>query len=298
MISLNAVVVIPAPEDESEPEEPWQEEVERWRDVETRRLEALLSGESVVSGTGGQAGGGGTGSTIAPLINDLLNAPDTGESMHRLFTELLANDRLVEAFAEVEGATRFSSVLELARQQKGAKALRAVISDPSSDVDDLKRVLTAESWVFGGRYIPPASLDNIRVLQQVDLVLIGIDRAIHIVVVGPANVPDLVVVRDDGNYEVGNVVQAKVVEAVTHLLNVDKDEAVRIRLGVETRRAFATVVIGHPTYATKLPGSHLRDTLRTYSSYLTGIQIMTYDQLVDTAERSLALLRQAEPGQP
>ena len=126
-------------------------------------------------------------------------------------------------------------------------------------------------------------MEGIDVLRNVDLVLLGIDGALHIVVVGPANVPDLVVVRDDGSYAVGDAVQTKVVEAVNHLLNVDKSEAIRNEFkGIQTRRAFATVVIGHPRYATTLTGSHLRDTLRTYSSYLTGIQIMTYDQLVDS----------------
>jgi hypothetical protein len=299
MIPFNSppVPVVPGADEESD--SPWQQEVQRWRDVEIRRLEALLSSDSVVSGGapgGGGWGNGGAGArdTIGPLIHVLLDAPDTGESMRRLFTALVGSERLVEAFAEVEGASTFGSVLELARQRKGAKALHAVINNPMSTEKDLRAVLTAECWVFGGHYIPPVRRENIPVLDQVDLALIGLDTAIHIVIVGPANVPELVVEAVDG-YRVGPDVQDLVTRAVNQLLNVDKQEAViQATLGVETRRAFATVVVGHPAYAAKLPGTHLRDTLRTYGSYLSGIEVMTYQQLMDSAERSLDLIEQTE----
>jgi hypothetical protein len=289
MIPLNSPPVPALPSSDEEPEGHWQQEVQRWRDVEIRRLEALLSGDSI--GSGGQPGGG-TRDTIDPLIQHLLDAPDTGESMHRLFTALRDNERLVEAFAEVEGASSFASVLELARQRKGAKSLRVVINDPNSTVSRLREALTAESWVFGGRYIAPAYRGNIPVLDQVDLALIGNDRAIHIVVVGPANVPDLVVEGVDG-YRVGPQVESLVAKAINHLLNVEKQAAaILATLGVETRRAFATVVVGDPAHATKFQGQQLRDTLRTYASYLSGIEIVTYRQLMDSAERSLDLLAQ------
>jgi hypothetical protein len=289
MIPFNSPPVPAVSSPDEEPDSPWQPEVQRWRDSEIRRLEALLSSDSV--GSGGQPGGG-TRDTIDPLIQHLLDAPNTGESMHRLFSALRENERLVEAFAEVEGASNFASVLELARQRKGAKTLRGVINDPASTVQRLRDALTAESWVFGGRYIPPVRRENIPVLDQVDLALVGNDRAIHIVVVGPANVPDLVVEGVDG-YRVGQQVESLVAAAINHLLNVDKQEAaILAALGVETRRAFATVVVGHPAYATSFPGHQLRDTLRTYGSYLSGIEIMTYRQLMDSAERSLDLLAQ------
>ena len=290
MIPFNSPPVPAVPSSGEEPEAHWQQEVQRWRDVEIRRLESLLSGDSI--GSGGGQPGGGTRDAVDPLIQQLLDAPNTGESMHRLFTALRDNDRLVEAFAEVEGATSFASVLELARQRKGAKSLRAVINDPSSTVTRLREALAAESWVFGGRYIAPAHRENIPVLDQVDLALIGNDRAIHIVVVGLANVENLVVESADG-YRVGPEVELLVAKAINHLLNVEKQAAVILAtLGVETRRAFATVVVGHPAYATKFPGHHLRDTLRTYASYLSGIEIVTYQQLMESAERSLDLLAQ------
>jgi hypothetical protein len=289
MIPFNSPPVPALPSSDEEPEGHWQQEVQRWRDVEIRRLEALLSGDSI--GSGGQPGGG-TRDAVDPLIQQLLDAPNTGESMHRLFTALRENERLVEAFAEVEGASSFASVLELARQRKGAKSLRAVIHDQSSTVQRLRDALTAESWVFGGRYIAPAHRENIPVLDQVDLALIGNDRAIHIVVVGPANVPDLVVESVDG-YRVGPQVESLVAVAINQLLNVEKQgAAILATLGVETRRAFATVVVGHPAYTTTFPGHQLRDTLRTYASYLSGIEIVTYRQLMDSAERSLDLLAQ------
>src|SRR5262249_29224000 len=81
MIPFNSPPVPAVPSSDEEPEGHWQQEVQRWRDVEIRRLESLLSGDSI--GSGGQPGGG-TRDAVDPLIQQLLDAPNTGESMHRL----------------------------------------------------------------------------------------------------------------------------------------------------------------------------------------------------------------------
>src|SRR5258705_5271308 len=83
----------PPVEDQERPEITrgrWSQEVSRWRDVDIRRLEALLSDESI-----GQQGelGGPARDPIAPLIQGLLDAPDTGDSMRRLFEALFGSQR-------------------------------------------------------------------------------------------------------------------------------------------------------------------------------------------------------------
>lgn len=265
----------------------WRDEAWRWNDAEIRRLEALLSGETFGQGDHLNAG---PRDPIGPLIQGLLEAPNSGETMRRLFGELLRNDRLVDAFVEVEGASQFSSVVELARQRKGARSLHAVINNPVSTEEQLRSALRQEWWVFGGHFIPPVRLERIPVLEQVDLPLIRSDRAIHIVAIGPANVPDIVVPAADG-YRVGPPVLDIVNRAIHQLLDVDAQHAaIRDVLGVESRRAFATVVIGHPAYTARLPRDELRNTLRTYSSHLAGLEILTYQQLMDSVERSLDLL--------
>ena len=278
----------PDPRHSTEPEDDWSREAARWRDVEIRRLEALLSQGS--TGQQGQPGGSGGSDPIGPLIQGLLETQDAGGSMRRLFEALLKNDRLVEAIAEVEGASAFGSILELARQRRGAKALHAVINNPVSVEEDLKTILALEWWVFGGRYIPASRREGIPVLELVDLPLITTDRRIHVVVIGPANVADLVV-GTAGAYRVGPLVEELVNRAINQLRAVDNQrDTLRAQLGLETRRAYGTVVVGHPAYAQRLPGNELRDTIRTYGSHLNHLELMTDEQLLENAQQSLDLV--------
>lgn len=65
----------------------------------------------------------------------------------------------------------------------------------------------------------------------------------------------------------------------------------RDELGIEVdlRRSFATVVIGHRDHigASDLSSGQLDICLRTYNAALNRVQVVTYDQLFDSAERSL-----------
>jgi hypothetical protein len=232
---------------------------------------------------------------VAPLIRTLLETPDKGEPMRRLLSELVSNSNLFDALVEVEGATNFSSVIELARQRKGARALHAVINNPVSTLAEIREVLRSEWWVFGSRYIPAFSRGRIPVLQQIDLPLIRSDGAVHLIALGEANIGDLVVPAEDG-YQVGPRVPELVNRAMNQLLILETQAAaIRDILGVESRRAFATLVIGHPAYvAGQVSKDNVRSTLRTFSSHLSGLEIMTYKDLMDSAEKTLDLVERAQ----
>ena len=71
-----------------------------------------------------------------------------------------------------------------------------------------------------------------------------------------------------------------------------KDE---LGLSYGMRRVFATVIIGHPEHVTEVDRSGQRidesvinDAIRTYNSHLSRVEVRTYKDLVDAAERSLA----------
>jgi hypothetical protein len=201
---------------------------------------------------------------------------------------------LADALAEVEGASRFSSVIELARQRTGAKTLHSVINNPINGVDELREAIRDQWWVFGGRYLPPVSLHDIPILEEVDLALIRSDGAIHVVALGPANVPDLIIRADDG-FRVGPLVEEIVHRTMNHLLAIEtQEQLIRNVLGVETRRALGTVVIGSPAYAHERARDAVRNTIRTYSRRLVGLEIMTYRELMDSVDRTLELFENGE----
>lgn len=63
--------------------------------------------------------------------------------------------------------------------------------------------------------------------------------------------------------------------------------------GIEVRRAHGTVVIGHPMFQPDPGEDVINEVLRTYTSHLSRIDVMTYKQLVDGAERTLDLAEQS-----
>jgi hypothetical protein len=66
----------------------------------------------------------------------------------------------------------------------------------------------------------------------------------------------------------------------------------------DMRRVFATVVIGHPKHANKTDNpTVVAQTLRSYNAHLSRIEVVTYDQLVDSAERALVFEEHAKQAQ-
>src|ERR1700687_5948904 len=69
------------------------------------------------------------------------------------------------------------------------------------------------------------------------------------------------------------------------------DEArplIKTTIGIDCRREFATVVVGHPQFATGFTEDEVAETIRTYNSHLSRIEVITYKDLLDGAERALA----------
>jgi len=270
------------------------EESGRSRDAEIRKLQALLNAES--SGQGGGGGDGAADELVGSLTQQLAESAQRGNLLvlQNFLGAVLDNDSLAKALAELEGASRFGSLIELARRRKGAKALHAVVNDLSSTALELRAAVGKEPWVFGGRYMPPVSLRGIDILHDVDLVLMRSDGAIHLVTIGPANVPDVIERQDDG-LRVGPLVIDLVQRTMNFLHTVEaQEELIREKLGVESKRALATVLVGHPGLATEKAKNGVRDTLRTYSSRLVGLEIMTYQELMAGVDQTLELYERGE----
>jgi hypothetical protein len=63
----------------------------------------------------------------------------------------------------------------------------------------------------------------------------------------------------------------------------------------DMRRVFATVVIGHSAHVSQTNDrSVIAQTLRSYNAHLSRIEVVTYDQLAESAERALAFEEDAK----
>jgi hypothetical protein len=272
----------------------------RWRDSEVLRLESLLAEGGLGSGPAPTDPAGDSSQELLALLRtgDGVNQ----QALQRLITAMVTTTGLAEAVAELEVAGRLSTLIEQAHRQKGLSRLVESIDNPASKGADLRQIIADESWVFGGRYVPPFAIERIPELTGGSLPLVRTDGALHLIEVGPANVPDLIIASGrpaepsrEVRYGVGAEIQAAVNRVIDQLRLVDElAGAVRETLGVETRRAMATVLIGHRSYlAGDAARDALRTTLRTYSSHLVGLEVISYDELVYNAERALASDRPA-----
>ena len=210
--------------------------------------------------------------------------------LRQLVTQLAASD---EGISVAQAAV-------LVKRKHLIATLREMVQNPSTTETDVQRVVQDACWIFGGRYVGVAER-HLMPLDQHDILLLGADGTLHIVELKGPNVPKLVR-RHRNHLIVGSDVHEAVSQAMNYIRTFDENGAsastnYRNEYGhdYDMRRVFATVVIGHPDYVreTDKNGSVLTErtisqTIRSYNAHLSRIEVMTYKDLVDTAERALA----------
>jgi hypothetical protein len=177
--------------------------------------------------------------------------------------------------------------------------LQSVIKDPAKTETDVHRLIEDAYWIFGGRYVG-VEKRNLMSLDEHDILLLGADQTLHIVELKGPNIPQLVRLHRN-HWIVGKAVHEAVGQAMNYMRAFDERGATETtyyknELGREydMRRVFATVVIGHPTHV-RATGKDskvvheriIQQTIRSYNAHLSRIEVMTYKDLADTAERAL-----------
>jgi hypothetical protein len=178
--------------------------------------------------------------------------------------------------------------------------LQSLIQAAATTETDVQRLIGTAHWVFGGRYVG-VDKRNLMSLDQHDIVLLGADGTLHIVELKGPNIPTLV--RPHRNHWiVGHEIHEAVGQAMNYVRTFDELGASQTtyyqnELGQEydMRRVFATVVIGHPKHVRAAGKGHrvadertIQQTIRSYNAHLSRIEVVTYKDLADTAERALA----------
>ncbi|GAB1508058.1 hypothetical protein [Actinophytocola sp. KF-1] len=171
----------------------------------------------------------------------------------------------------------------------GLAELWQAIAAPDADVAELRRVLSARPWIFGGRWVDDADRRLLLPDSESDLLLIRGDGSVHIVAIHPAmGLPGLIK-RDRGGWSLMPEVRDAVGQAESYLVSLDENrDWVRERFGVDTRRAGATVLIGHPAVQPHIPEEQVNEVLSRFNAQRTRIAVLTYKALADSAERSLS----------
>lgn len=268
--------------DFTRPEAQWSCE-----DSEIGRLQALLNQEFPEAGRYRLVS---SPSSVADMVSELTEGGVDRDLVADLVSALARAPGAAVALAAVGEAALLASVIDRVRQKSVVERLRQAIADPTTTETQLQGIVETEPWLFGSRYIRTADRRSFVVRDQLDVPLIRSDGALHVVEIKQANIPKLVV-KHRNHLVVGAEVNEAVGQAMNYLRGLDEQRATILAdLGVDTRRASATVVLGHPSFVRAgITTAEVTETIRTYNSHLARIEVLTYADLVDGAERSLAL---------
>ncbi|MEV7415566.1 Shedu anti-phage system protein SduA domain-containing protein [Streptomyces sp. NPDC089919] len=202
-------------------------------------------------------------------------------------------------FIEDADAGRLAQLLELKARRAGLDALRAAVEDETSSESALHARLKNQEWIFGGAYVAELARRQYTADTILDIPLLRGDGSLHVVELKRAHIKDLVI-RRSGHLMLGAAAHHAVSQAQNYLRTMDENrKAILTDHGVDARRASATVVIGHPRFVSAgITPQEIAETLRTYNTHSARIEVITYETLLDSAARMLALASaQQDPDQ-
>ena len=240
-------------------------------------------------------------SSSAGIIFDLLK---DGDADSRELVEVLLRYGNLSRLATTLSASDIGfSVAQLAVVEKRRELiaeLQALLRKTGTTETAIQRLIGTSHWIFGGRYVGIADRRNLIPLDQHDIPLLGADGTLHIVELKGSVIPRLIR-RHRNHWIVGSEVNEAVGQAMNYVRAFDElggaiSGYYRNELGTEydMRRVFATVVIGHPAHITEVgPNGAMvderivQDAIRSYNAHLSRIEVRTYKDLADSAERAL-----------
>lgn len=237
-----------------------------------------------------------TGSPAGALLDVLHGRPD--DDTHQVLAALSgsADPRLLaDALGQSAPGLTGAEMAVVAGRRALLQQAANLVADPSTTETDMQHLIGSAWWIFGGRYVGVLGRRDLLTLDRHDIPLISADGSLHIVELKGPNVP-AVVKKHRNHWIVGSEVHEAAMQAANYLRTADEQAlaiqtlvADELGIDIRLRRAFATVVVGHKAHvrADDMPEGQLELALRTYNAQLSRVQVVTYDQLIDTALRSL-----------
>ncbi|MEV6238892.1 Shedu anti-phage system protein SduA domain-containing protein [Lentzea sp. NPDC051838] len=199
---------------------------------------------------------------------------------------------VVRLLEQGDGAELLSA-LQLHVRRGQLRAVQEVAKKHGSQERDLQTALTNAWWMFGGEFVGEAVRRRLVETIELDIPLLQPDGVLHVVELKRA---DAAAVRRHRNgLIVAGVVNEAVGQTMNYLTLLDEQRASLLNeFSIDTRRASATVVVGHPDFQEDLTPAEIHETLRIFNSHLSRVEVITYQQLLERAERVLDLIGKPE----
>ncbi|WP_337824692.1 Shedu anti-phage system protein SduA domain-containing protein [Amycolatopsis sp. A1MSW2902] len=180
------------------------------------------------------------------------------------------------------------------RRRRAVAELRDLVLDRTAKEETVQSLIGRKFWIFGGQYIGIRERRDSVPLDQHDIPLICSDRSIHVI---ELKRPGHRLVKKQRNHL---IVSTDVHEAIGQCMNylrglddlgtsLQTYEHNELGANYDYRRARGTVVIGNAELEATdgITSEQIHQTIRSYNAHLTRVQVLTYDDLVDSAARAL-----------
>ncbi|MFI2257516.1 Shedu anti-phage system protein SduA domain-containing protein [Streptomyces tubercidicus] len=205
------------------------------------------------------------------------------------------------AAASSEAGLSAAEAAVIAQRRSLIAELKRMIADPATTETDLHRKIKGNYWIFGGRYTGVAR-SSIMPMDRHDIPLFCADGSLHIVELKGSHITELAV-RHRQHLIPGAEVHEAVMQAANYIRQLDEGGAAmetlyrKSGLNYDLRRGRATVVIGNQDFV-NIPEDPARQlgaatramidqTIRTYNSLINRVEVLTWADLLDSADRSL-----------
>lgn len=178
---------------------------------------------------------------------------------------------------------------EMQRRSAGLAELRQIAGSRTATEHDLQRALKGQYWIFGGQYIAESAYRRLVPGDELDIPLVHGDGSMRIVELKRSmSLQQPLVKRHRNSWVVTSPVHDAVSQAVNYLVGLDENrEYIRDEFGLDSRRASAIVLVGHPALQPEVPEECINEALRTLNTHINRVEVLTYKELIDNAERSL-----------
>jgi hypothetical protein len=191
--------------------------------------------------------------------------------------------------------------------------LKELINNPDTNERALHKKIADNYWIFGGRYTGVADRKSLIPMDEYDIPLFCADGSLHIVELKGSCITDLVR-RHRKHLIVGPGIHKATGQAANYIRQLDEGGATmetlykKSGIDYDFRRARATVVIGNPDFVT-IPADEKQNlgavdrpmidqTIRTYNSLINRVEVTTWNDLLDAADRSLRFEEEIADNRP
>ncbi|RSN52579.1 DUF4263 domain-containing protein [Amycolatopsis sp. WAC 04182] len=197
---------------------------------------------------------------------------------------------VVEQIAGMAGSDLLARAVQWQKRKAALSRLQAVVEHPDSSERAIHAELKQQTWIFGGRYVKELARRRLTTVDEIDIPLLRGDGSLHVVELKRASVSNLVEPLRS-HYAAGPEVHRAVSQAANYLRSLDENRAgILAEHGIDCRRSSATVLIGHAKFLnTAYKPDDVAATLRTYNATLNRIEVVTYQELIEAAKRTMAL---------